>query len=92
MPEAGSGAFSYLTGNRLISDPYDGVASAGEVNAGEWSWCQASQTRPIHSLVDLDGFAGQSIQLRWRAVSDSNTTAPAPNGMYVDNVKIEVCQ
>ena len=47
---------------------------------------------PIHSIVDLDGYEGQALQLRWRAVTDSNTTAPAPNGMYVDNVKIEVCQ
>ncbi len=94
--KAGTGAFSYLDGSRLFTDPYDGIASAGEANAGSASWCQAPAivppTSPNHSIVDLDGFEGQAVMLRWRAVSDSNTAAPAPNGMYVDNVKVEVCQ
>jgi len=88
----GDSAFNYLDGSRLFTDPYDGMASAGEANAGALVWCQAPTTTPTHSIVDLDGFEGQSIQLRWRAVSDPNTTAPAPNGMYVKNVKVEVCQ
>ncbi len=90
--KAGSGAFNYLDGSRLFTDPYDGVAMAGEVNAGELAWCQAPTSVPTHSIVDLDGFEGQSVQLRWRAVSDPNTVASTPNGMYVKNVKVEVCQ
>ena len=87
-----SGAFNYLDGSRLFTDPYDGVAASGEVNAGSLVWCHAPATTPTHSIVDLDGFEGQAVMLRWRAVSDPNTTAPAPNGMYVKNVKVEVCQ
>ncbi|NCT67452.1 MAG: hypothetical protein GXC76_07395 [Rhodanobacteraceae bacterium] len=90
--KAGTGAFSYLDGSRLFTDAYDGIVAPGEVNAGTLAWCQAPSTTPTHSIVDLDGFEGQDVQLRWRAVSDSNTTAPAPNGMYVQNVKVEVCQ
>ncbi|WP_300615116.1 hypothetical protein [Dokdonella sp.] len=90
--KAGTGAFTYLDGSRLFTDPYDGIAAPGEVNAGALVWCHAPTSTPTHSVVDLDGFEGQSVQLRWRAVSDPNTTAPAPNGMYVKNVKVEVCQ
>jgi hypothetical protein len=90
--KAGSGAFTYLDGSRLFTDAYDGIVASGEVNAGSWGWCQLPASAPTHSIVDLDGFEGQSVQMRWRAVSDSNTAAAAPNGMYVQNVKIEVCQ
>jgi hypothetical protein len=31
-----------------------------------------------------------AVQLRFRAVSDSNRAA-APNGFYIDNLKVEVC-
>src|SRR5690606_17816557 len=86
--KTGTGAFTYLDGSRLFTDPYDGIAAPGEVNAGALVWCHAPTGTPTHSIVDLDGFEGQSVQLRWRAVSDPNTTAPAPNGMYVKNVKI----
>ncbi len=90
--KAGLGAFTYIDDSRLYTDPYDGLVSAGEANAGSFGWCHAPTSVPIHSIVDLDGFEGQDLQLRWRAVTDSNTTAPAPNGMYIDNLKIEVCQ
>ena len=88
----GSGSFAYLDGSRLFTDAYDGIVASGEVNAGSYGWCQLPATAPTHSIVDLDGFEGQNLQVRWRAVSDSNTAAAAPNGMYVQNVKIEVCQ
>ena len=90
--KVGAGAFSYIDNSRLFTDPYDGLVSPGEANAGELGWCHAPSSAPIHSIVDLDGFEGQSIQLRWRAVTDSNTVGPAPNGMYIDNLKIETCQ
>jgi hypothetical protein len=32
------------------------------------------------------------MQLRFRATSDGNTTATAPNGMSVDNLRVDVCQ
>lgn len=88
-----AGAFNYLDGTRMLTDPYDGIASPGETNAGSASWCHApTGTLPIHAIVDLDGFDGQSVQVRWRAVTDSNTAAPTPNGFHIDNVKVDVCQ
>jgi len=47
---------------------------------------------PARSIVDLDAYIGQSVQLRFRATTDSNTFAPAPNGMSIDNLRVEVCQ
>ena len=58
-------------------------------------WCYpgpAGSSAPTHSIVDLDGFAGQSIQLRYRMTTDSNTAAAAPNGLIIDNFQLEVCQ
>ena len=89
--KVGAGAFTYLENSRLFTDPYNGLVSAGVANAGKLGWCQVP-AGPILSIVDLDGFEGQSVQLRWRAVSDSNTVGAAPNGMYIDNVVVKVCQ
>jgi hypothetical protein len=90
--KSGTGSFAYLPGTRMLTDPYDGIVTAGEVNSGAGGWCHAPPSTPMHASVDLDGFEGQSVQLRWRAVSDANTTAPAPNGFFIDNVKVDVCQ
>ncbi|SFN40052.1 hypothetical protein SAMN05216289_1198 [Dokdonella immobilis] len=93
--KAGAGAFTYVENSRLFTDPYDGLVSAGEANAGALGWCHAPSpvpTSPRVSVVDLEGYAGQSVQLRFRAVTDSNTAAPSPNGFYIDNLKVETCQ
>ena len=58
-------------------------------------WCYpgpAGTNAPTHSIVDLDGFIGQSIKLRYRMTTDSNTAAPAPNGIVIGNFKVETCQ
>jgi len=84
--KAGAGAFTYIQNSRLYTDPYDGLVSAGEANAGAQGWCHAPISVPVTpkvSVVDLEGFAGQAVQLRFRAVSDSNTGAAAPNGFYI---------
>jgi hypothetical protein len=85
--------FAQLGSSRFFTDSYDGVFSAGAPRAGAAGWCRrASGLAAKHSIVDLDDFAGHSVQLRFRATSDSNTTAAAPNGMVIDNVKVSVCQ
>ncbi|MBA8888539.1 hypothetical protein FHW12_002772 [Dokdonella fugitiva] len=87
--------FDYLDASRMFTDPYNGVASAGAPLAGRQGWCYpgpAGTAAPSHAIVDLDSFAGQSVNLRFRMVSDSNTAAGAPNGLAIDNVKVEACQ
>ncbi|MGB3047351.1 MAG: hypothetical protein WBB61_05090, partial [Dokdonella sp.] len=93
--KVGAGAFTYLDNSSLFTDPYDGVVSAGEANAGERGWCHKPNPVPAGgkaSIVDLGGYAGQSVQVRFRAVTDSNTTGTAPTGMFIDNLKVDVCQ
>ncbi len=93
--KAGTGDFTYIENSSLFTDPYDGLVSAGEANAGVLAWCHKPSPVPTGgkaSIVDLGGYAGQSVQIRFRAVSDPNTTGTAPAGMYIDNFKIDVCQ
>lgn len=93
--KVGAGAFTYLGNSSLFTDPYDGLVSAGEANAGELGWCHKPSPVPAGgkaSIVDLGAYAGQSVQVRFRAVSDSNTIGTAPAGMYIDNLKVDVCQ
>lgn len=85
-------AFTHLGANRMFTDAYTGPVSAGAPLAGRAVWCTQTTTPPRHSIVDLDDFAGQTIQLRFRATSDSNTAGTAPTGMHIDNLKVEVCQ
>lgn len=87
----GSGAFEYLSEGRLFTDPYNGTISAGAPLAGRRGWCYITAPVPRRSIVDLDDTVGQSIQLKFRMSADSNTAAAAPNGMAIDNIRIETC-
>ncbi|MBL8299279.1 MAG: hypothetical protein JNN30_13150 [Rhodanobacteraceae bacterium] len=88
----GAGSFTQLLAGRFFTDSYDGTISSGAPLAGRQGWChQAAGTAAKRSIVDLDDMAGQTIQLRFRASSDSNTAAAAPNGMEIDNVRIDIC-
>lgn len=88
----GATDYTYLDDSHMLTDPYDGLVTSGEVNAGEYGWCYAPATPPIHAVVDLSGYAGHAVQLHFRAVSDPNATAPAPNGMYLDDFSVTACQ
>jgi hypothetical protein len=87
--------FTYLDGTHFFTDPYNGVGSNDTPVGAREGWCYpgpAGSNLPTHSIVDLDGFIGQTIQLRYRMTSDSNTTAQAPNGLIIDNFQVTVCQ
>jgi hypothetical protein len=88
-------AFNYLDGGHFFTDPYNGFASNDTPVGSREGWCYpgpAGSNQPTHSIVDLDGFIGQNLTLRYRMTTDGNTAAPAPNGMVIDNFKIETCQ
>lgn len=91
--KVGAGSFTQLLAGRFFSDGYNGTISAGAPLAGRESWCRqpSTGTAAKRSIVDLDDMAGQTVQLRFRASSDSNTAASAPNGMEIDNVRIDIC-
>jgi len=87
----GAGAFTQLPDNRLFTDPYTGTLTAGATLAGSRAWCHPLPSTSITSIVDIDDSIGQAMQIRFRHVSDSNTTASAPNGMAIRNIKVETC-
>jgi hypothetical protein len=91
---SGGGPFNYLAAGRFFTDSYNGTVEAGAPLAGRQVWCRRASTglAAKRSIVDLDDMAGQTVQLRFRHTSDSNTAAAAPNGMEIDNVRIDVCQ
>lgn len=89
---AAATAFTYLGPAAVFTNGYNGVILAGAPLAGREVWCRPPAAAPARSIVDLDAYIGQSVQLRFRASSDSNTVGPAPNGMSIDNLRVEVCQ
>ena len=84
--------FLYRGPSVVFTNGYNGVLLAGAPLAGRDVWCRLPTPSPARSIVDLDEFIGQSTQLRFRATSDSNTAALAPNGMGIDNLRVDVCQ
>ncbi|MEZ5460774.1 hypothetical protein [Dokdonella sp.] len=89
--KVGAGAFTYVQGNSLYTDPYDGIAASNLPNAGLMVWCH-TPPGAINSIVDMDDYVGQSVQLRFRALSDANTVAATnPTGFYIDNLVVRAC-
>ncbi|MEP7041775.1 MAG: hypothetical protein ABI843_01860 [Dokdonella sp.] len=87
--------FAYLDATHMLTDPYNGAGSNDTVLGTKMGWCYpgpAGSSVPTHSVVDMNTFAGQNLQLRFRMVSDGNSAATAPNGFVIDNFKVDVCQ
>lgn len=88
----GAGAFAVVPDSAMFTDGYNGTISSGAPRAGTRAWCVINSPLGLRSIVDLDAAVGQgSAQLQFRASSDSNTGAATPNGMAIDNLKVEVC-
>jgi hypothetical protein len=88
----GAPDFTYLSASRILTNGYNGVILGGAPLAGRDVWCRVPATLPARSIVNLADYIGTTMQLRFRASSDSNTTAAAPNGMSIANLRIDVCQ
>ncbi|MGA9341312.1 MAG: hypothetical protein WBV61_03135 [Rhodanobacteraceae bacterium] len=88
----GSSTFDYLGPERMITDPYDGVATDTPPLTGEQVWCEPPVRVPTQSVVNLSDFAGHDVQIEFHALSDPNSAAADPNGMVIDNFKVQACQ
>ncbi len=75
--------------SELLTDPYDGEVSTCCSNpiGGENAWCGDPQDW-LESIVDLDAFAGQLVQFRFRLATDSSVSR---EGWYVDDVVVQSC-
>ncbi len=73
----------------LLTDPYDGPVSTSFSNplAGENAWCGDPQDW-LESIVDLDAFAGDTVQFRFRLATDSSVSHP---GWWIDDVEVQSC-
>ncbi|MCP4537182.1 MAG: hypothetical protein GY832_08535 [Chloroflexi bacterium] len=79
----GGSAWTQLE-SELLTDPYDGPVSAlGNING----WCGDPQDW-LNSIVDLDAYAGQTAQFRFRLGTDSST---GREGWYIDDVIVQSC-
>ena len=73
----------------LLTDPYDGAVSTGFSNpiGGENAWCGDPQDW-LQSVVDVDAWAGQTVQFRFRLATDSSVSHP---GWWIDDVTLQSC-
>jgi hypothetical protein len=75
--------------SELLSDPYDGFGNNGPPN-GLNLWCgQVGGEQPwLNSIVNLDAYAGETVQFRFRNLADAGTGA---EGWYIDDFQVTSC-
>ena len=91
----GGNTFNPIDGANLFTDPYNGkiTVNAASPISGIDAWCAnaavpASGVQESVSVVDLDQFAGQTVQFRFRVGTDGNT---GDEGWYIDDVEVQGC-
>jgi hypothetical protein len=92
----GGNNFTQITSNQLLGDQYNGQVTNNPASpiSGLQAWCAsnavvASGDQADISVVDLDSFAGQTVQFRFRLGTDS---AVGAEGWYLDNFTVQGCQ
>ncbi|MEM9595194.1 MAG: choice-of-anchor J domain-containing protein [Acidobacteriota bacterium] len=75
--------------SELLTDPYDGPIGSGFDNPleGENAWCGDPQEW-ANSIVDIDAWAGQTVQFRFRLATDRSVSRP---GWDIDDIRIRNC-
>ena len=73
----------------MATDPYDGPIDGGFSNPliGFDAWCGDPQAW-LRSVVDLDAYAGQTVQFRFRLGTDTSVSHP---GWDIDDVWVQSC-
>lgn len=81
--------WTQLSAAPLLTDPYNGIIETSFSNplSGLNAWC-GSSSGWLRSVVDLQPYAGQTVQLRFRLGSDSSV---ASTGWAVDDVQVQGC-
>jgi hypothetical protein len=92
----GGTSWSYIDNSHMLTDPYDNVIwndqpgnnpITNDYGAVE-AWCTDDGTAFDAAIVNLDDYAGQSVQLRWRIGTDS---AVGNDGWWIDQVSVQSC-
>src|SRR5690606_5015600 len=61
----------------------------GNPARGQMAWC-GDPSDWSRTLVDLQNYAGATVQLRFRLATDAST-GRVPHGFYLDDVTIQYC-
>jgi hypothetical protein len=84
----GGASWTYLQGTVMMTDPYDGtVNTSSNPLSGLQGWC-GDPDPWIESVVDLDAYAGQTAQFRFRLGTDSSV---GHDGWDIDDVAVQSC-
>ena len=86
----GGSSWSQLQDAVMLTDPYDGIISSGSSSplATLPGWCGSPQPW-LKSVVDMDAYAGQLVQLRFRLGTDIAVSRP---GWDIDDVFVQTCE
>jgi hypothetical protein len=92
----GGNNFTQISGAQMIGDPYNGAITnnAASPISGLQAWCASSAVLAAGeqadiAIIDLDDYAGQTVQFRFRLGTDG---AVGAEGWYIDNVTVQGCQ
>jgi len=85
----GGSSWTQLFDPVLLTEPYDGIVRNTSSNplADLPAWCGDPQPW-VRSVVDLDAYAGETVQFRFRLGTDISVSHP---GWDIDDVLIQSC-
>jgi len=83
----GGNTFIKIQNLELLTEPYTGPFQSNSILFGEDGWCR-KPSEYLESIVSLNDYAGQTVQLRFRLVTDGAAGAP---GWDVEDVSIKSC-
>lgn len=86
----GGGTWTQVTGAAILNRAYDGPIGSGFSNplVGLNAWCGNVRDWENY-IIDLNAYAGQTVQFRWRLGTDSSVAHP---GWHVDDIKVQACE
>jgi hypothetical protein len=87
----GGSNWNQVPSSKLLIGPYKGPISSSFNNParGKQAWCGDPQDWS-RTVVDLDGFAGETVRFRFRMATDAST-GRVPDGFYLDDVVVQAC-
>jgi hypothetical protein len=89
VSDNGGATWTQVLDPALLTDPYDGIVSSsfGNPLAGLPAWCGDPQPY-LNSIVDLNAYAGSTVQFRFRLGTDTSVNHP---GWDIDDVVVQSC-
>ena len=85
----GGSNWTQIDDSLLLTDPYKGVfRTSSNPLSGLRGWCGDPQDW-VNSIVDLNSFAGQTVQFRFRLGTDASVGRV--EGWKIDDVRVQSC-